>query len=73
MGVVGAADPHRAGGGDLSAVVLAAKSAGDHAAEGVLPGGLPLAVFLRPAVYFQLYRVIGTDINDRLVAWYWGS
>ena len=66
-GVVGAADPHWAGGSDLPAVVLAAPGAGDHAAERVFPGGLRFAVLLRSAVHFQLYRVIGTDINDRLV------
>ena len=35
MSVVRAADPHRAGGSDLSAVVLAAPGTGDHAAEEV--------------------------------------
>ena len=67
MGVIGAADPNGTGGSDLSAVVLTAPGASDHATEGVFTGGLLFAVLLRPAVHFQLYRVIGIDVYDRLM------
>ena len=67
MGIVGAADPDCSGGGYLSAVMLATTGTGDHAAEGGFCGGLRLSVLLCSAVHFQLYQVIGTDINDRLM------
>ena len=67
MGVVGAADPHRPRGGNFSAVVFATLGTGNHAAEGMLLRGLWLPIFLSSAVHFQLYQVIGANINDRLV------
>ena len=47
--------------------MLATIGAGDQATEGIFLRGLLLAVLLRPAVHFQLYRVIGTNINDWLM------
>ena len=67
QGIVSGADPDGAGFPDLSAVMLATTGTGNHATEGVFFRSLLLSVLLRPAVYFQLYRVIGADINDRLV------